>query len=187
MLNMAFFKSLVKEHGKRYFEPVGKLMASLDKKSPSVTDVVKNYQTFLPYVNWMAKEAIIPKRGIRPIGFNKDLVNHAKFAIKGLQKSAWEISALMRKYQLGLADRQCRMSILSRKIQNLTTIMVTVCYAFAKGDQLSAEIANVSCDNLTNKITGNHPTDAQIKKSVMLGQKISEKDITSYNSVLMRY
>ena len=65
--------------------------------------------------------------------------------------------------------------------------MVTVCYAFAKGDQLSAEIANVSCDNLTNKITGNHPTDAQIKKSVMLGQKISEKDITSYNSVLMRY
>jgi hypothetical protein len=187
MLNMAFFKSLVKAHGKTFFEPVGKLMAQLGKKSPSLTDVVKNYKTFLPYVNWMAREAVLPKRGIRPIGFSKDLVRHAKFAIRGLQKSAWEISALMRRHQLGLADRQCRMSILSRKIQNLTTIMATVCYAFSKGDQLSAEIANVSCDNLVNKITGKHPTDAQIKKSVALGKKMGEKEITSYNSVLMGY
>ena len=187
MLNMAFFKSLVKEHGKTFFEPVGKLMAQLGKRNPSVIDIVKNYKTFLPYVNWMAREAVLPKRGIRPMGFNKDLVSHAKFAIRGLQKSAWEVSALMRRYQLGLADRQCRMSILSRKIQNLTTIMVTVCYAFSKGDQLIAEIANVSCDNLVNKITGKHPTDSQIKKSVALGKKISEKEIASYGSVLMRY
>jgi alkylation response protein AidB-like acyl-CoA dehydrogenase len=38
MLNMAFFKSLVKEHGSTFFEPVGKLMVDLGKKklNPSI-------------------------------------------------------------------------------------------------------------------------------------------------------
>jgi hypothetical protein len=112
MLNMAFFKSLVKEHGKTFFEPVGQLMSDLEKKSPSPMDIVRNYKTFMPYVNWMVKETFLPKGGIRPIGFNKHLVKHADFAIRGLQKSGQEISGLMRKYQLGLADKQCRMSIL---------------------------------------------------------------------------
>ena len=188
MLNMAFFKSLVKEHGVAFFEPVGHLMSDLGKKSLTPIDMVKNYKTFMPYAKWMVKEAVMPKSGIRPIGFNKNLVGHANFAIKGLQKSAWEISGLMRKYQLGLADKQCRMSIVSRKIQNLITIMVTVCYAFAQADYMSAFIADVSCENLKNKITGKHPTDSQIRKSVRLGEAISlKKGSRGYESILMKY
>ena len=188
MLNMAFFKGLVKEHGQTFFEPVGKLMANLGKRSPSILDVINNVETFMPYVKWMAKEKLIPKGGIRPIGFNADLVSHANFAIKGLQKSAWEISSLMRKYQLGLADKQCRMSILSRKIQNLITIMVTVCYAYAQAEPMQALIADVSCHNLRNKITGRHPTDAQIRKSVSLGEAIAnQKGERGYESILMKY
>ena len=186
MLNMAFFKSLVKEHGKTFFEPVGQLMSGLGKKSPSPMDVVRNYKTFMPYVNWMVKEMFLPKSGIRPIGFNEDLVKHANFAIKGLQKSGREISALMRKHQLRLADRQCRMSILSRKIQNLTTMMATVCYAFAKADYLTAQIADVSCENLRSTITGNHPTDLQIRKSASLGEKLCCEQV-SQKSILMTY
>ena len=30
MLGMAFFKSLVKEHGKRFFEPIGKAAAAAE-------------------------------------------------------------------------------------------------------------------------------------------------------------
>ena len=188
MLNMAFFNGLVKEHGQTFFEPVGKLMANLGKRSPSILDVINNVETFMPYVKWMAKEKLIPKGGIRPIGFNADLVSHANFAIKGLQKSAWEISSLMRKYQLGLADKQCRMSILSRKIQNLITIMVTVCYAYAQAEPMQALIADVSCHNLRNKITGRHPTDAQIRKSVSLGEAIAnQKGERGYESILMKY
>jgi len=186
MLNMAFFKSLVKEHGKTFFEPVGQLMSDLGKKNPTLVDVIKNRETFMPYVNWMFKEVVFPKGGIRPIGFNKALVSHANYAIKGLQKTAWEISSLMRKHQLKLADRQCRMSILSRKIQNLVTMMATVCYAFAKADTLTAHIADVSCDNLRNKITGDHQTDMQIRNSVSLGRELSSEDAT-FESVLMQY
>ena len=188
MLNMAFFKSLVKEHGVAFFEPVGRLMSDLGKKSLSPVDIAKNYKTFMPYAKWMVKEAVMPKSGIRPIGFNSDLVGHSNFAIKGLQKSAWEISGLMRKYQLGLADKQCRMSIVSRKIQNLITMMVTVCYAYAKADYMSAFIADVSCENIKNKITGKHPTDLQIKKSVRLGEAIaSKRGGRGYDSILMKY
>ena len=188
MLNMAFFKSLVKEHGMTFFEPVGHLMSDLGKKSLNPIDMAKNYKTFIPYAKWMIKEAVMPKSGLRPIGFNKNLVGHANFAIKGLQKSAWEISGLMRKYQLGLADKQCRMSIVSRKIQNLITMMVTVCYAFAQADYMSAFIADVSCENLKNKITGKHPTDSQIRKSVRLGEAISlKKGSRGYESILMKY
>ena len=188
MLNMAFFKSLVKEHGMTFFVPVGHLMSDLGKKSLNPIDIAKNYKTFIPYAKWMIKEAVMPKSGLRPIGFNKNLVGHANFAIKGLQKSAWEISGLMRKYQLGLADKQCRMSIVSRKIQNLITIMVTVCYAFAQADYMSAFIADVSCENLKNKITGNHPTDSQIRKSVRLGEALTlKKGSLGYESILMKY
>jgi len=188
MLNMAFFKSLVKDHGKTYFEPVGKLMAELGKKSLSPKDMIKNYGVFVPYAKWLFTEATTMKGGVRPIGFNKSLVRHANFAIKNLQSSAWEISSLMRKYQLKLADRQCRMSILSRKIQHLITMMVTVCYAFAKADTTTALIADVSCENLKNKITGNHPTDEQIRKSVNLGAILtSQYGDNGLDSILMRY
>jgi hypothetical protein len=188
MLNMAFFKSLVKEHGSTFFEPVGKLMVDLGKKSLNPVDVIKNYKTFAPYAKWMIKETILPKRGIRPIGFNSSIVNHANYAIRGLQKTAREISGLMRKHQLRLADRQCRMSILSRRIQHLVTMMATVCYAFAKADPLMATIADVSCENLKNKITGSHPTDLQIRKSVCLGKTLANPPNGSiYDSVLMKY
>ena len=188
MLNMAFFKSLVKDHGSTFFEPVGKLMSGLGKKSLSPVDIIKNYKIFTPYAEWLIKETILPKRGIRPIGFNSNIIDHANYAIRGLQRSALEISGLMRKYQLGLADKQCRMSILSRRIQHLVTMMVTVCYTFAKADPLMAAIADVSCENLKNKITGNHPTDLQIRKSVSLGKTLANpQDGSVYDSILMRY
>jgi hypothetical protein len=150
--------------------------------------MLKNYGVFVPYAKWIFTEATTIKSGIRPIGFNKNLVSHANFAIKNLQSSAWEISSLMRKYQLKLADKQCRMSILSRKIQNLITMMVTICYAFAKADTTMALIADVSCENLKNKITGNHPTDKQIRKSVDLGEILaSQYEDNGFDSILMRY
>lgn len=189
MLNMAFFKSLVKDHGAEYFEPVGKLMSQLGKKSPSPLDVIKNHKTFTPYAGWLFKEATAFKRGIRPIGFNKNLVKHANYAIKNLQRSAWDISSLMRKHQLKLADRQCRMSIVSRNIQHLITMMITVCYAYAKGDSLTAQVADVSCENIKNKITGSHPTDIQIKKSTSLGESLLKQEgaTLSTHPILMKY
>jgi hypothetical protein len=43
-------------------------------------------------------------------------------------------------------------------------------------DDLYIDIADVSLDDLTNKIKGKHPNDYQIKKAVKLGSRISESD-----------
>ncbi len=49
-------------------------------------------------------------------------------------------------------------------------------------------IADVSCENLKNKITGSHPTDEQIRKSVSLGAVLADQSGGSdLDSVLMRY
>jgi hypothetical protein len=183
MLNMAFFKSLVKEHGVKYFEPIGKAMMEAGIKKPSPVDVIKNYKVFLPYAKWLFKEKLYSKysASFNDQTFPPQLKNHADFAIENLQKVASEISSLMRRYQLRLADKQCRMSLLSHKIQNLITMLATLGYTATHYDEITEQIADVACDNLKNEILGKHPNDYQIRKSVKLGEKLSNEDFVCSN------
>ena len=190
MLNMAFFKTLVKDHGVKYFEPIGKLLAKKQRKKPSLANVVFNPHLFLPYAGWVTRNTLLPTPPVNVRHLPSRLTSHAQFAIKNLQRSRLEISKLMRRYQLKLPDRQCRMSILSRKIQHLITMLVTVGYTSSNYDQLTARIAEVACENLKNKILGCHPTDDQIKKSVKLGKQLGSQqwgNRTDIHTILMRY
>ena len=199
MLNMAFFKSLVKEHGLQYFEPIGQALAKTGKKNMSLVDMAKNYKLFLPYAQWMLKETTYHKGAMRMDGLPLTLQAYAAFAAKNLQGTGKELSSLMRKYQLKLGDRQCRISLLSRKIQHLVTIIVTCTYASIFENDIVIRTAEVSCDNLYNNIIGRHPTDQQIKRSVLLGKEISEREYyissqgitrrreVNSDSILMRY
>lgn len=186
MLNMAFFKSLVKEHGLQYFEPIGQALAKTGKKNMSVVDMAKNYKLFLPYAQWMFKETTYHKGAMRMDALPHTLQAYAAFAAKNLQGTGKELSSLMRKYQLKLGDRQCRISLLSRKIQHLVTIIVTCTYASIFENDIIIRTAEVSCDNLYNNIIGRHPTDQQIKRSVLLGKEISWRKVNS-DSILMKY
>ena len=71
------------------------------------------------YAKWFLGE----KFGSRPApklpAMPGNLRGHAEWAADKLQESAMEISGTMRKHQLKLADRQCRMSELSSRIQSL--------------------------------------------------------------------
>ena len=69
-------------------------------------------------------------------------------------------------------------------------MLVTVGYTSSNYDNITAEIADVACENLKNKILGCHPSDAQIRKSVKLGEKLSDQqwgDRTDIRTILMRY
>ena len=190
MLNMAFFKTLVKDHGVKYFEPIGKFLAKKQRKKPIATDFFLRPHLFVPYATWVTKNTILPDPRVDISHLPSNLAAHAEFAIKHLQKSRVQISQLMRRYQLKLADRQCRMSILSRNLQHLITILVTVGYTSSNYDNVTAEIADVACENLKNKVLGCHPSDAQIRKSVKLGEKLSNQqwgDRTDIRTILMRY
>ena len=186
MLNMAFFKTLVKDHGTAYFEPVGRALAKSGKKSMSPMDMVKNYKVIAPYAAWMFNEITLYKKRMDISHVPYDIGEDVAFAATELQSTGWELSSLMRKYQLKLADKQCRISLLSKKIQNLITIIVTSTYASAIDDDLTYRICKVSCDNLSNSINGSLPTDDQIRRSVRLGKELSNRDV-AFDSILMKY
>jgi len=61
----------------------------------------------------------------------KQLRRTCEFACERLQRMALEISSTMSRFQLKLADRQCRMAELSLRCQDLITILATSMYVRA--------------------------------------------------------
>ncbi len=177
MLGMAFFKSLVKQHGKTYFEPIGRALAALGVRQPNLWNpahLAKLGPAMSAYGKWLAAETLAP-RSCPPLPqLPTALVQHAQFAIRGLQRSGREISAAMRKHQLQLADRQCRMSELSQRVQNLVTILVTCLHAGRQNDELVRSAADVVCQDLARKLTGRRPSDAYFRTVTRLGQQIAD-------------
>ena len=78
----------------------------------------------------------------------------------------------MSKHQLGLADRQCRMSELSQRLQDAVTILCTSLYAAQQDDEVVRQAADVFCQDLTRKLTGKRPSDRYYRKVTKLGEAI---------------
>src|SRR5262245_3518941 len=119
ILGLGFFKSLIKDHGRTYFEPIGRALqgAGLRTLNPwSPAQLWSMRRPLLAYLEWSVKESLIPPRRPRLPEMPSELAFHARSAIRGLQASRMEISGVMRKHQLCLVDRQCRMAELSRRV-----------------------------------------------------------------------
>jgi alkylation response protein AidB-like acyl-CoA dehydrogenase len=187
MLSMAFFKSLVKQHGVQYFEPVGKALQAAGIKKPNMANPAHAWAlrgVLVPYAKWLAGECLRPKPRPQMPAMPEMLKNHAEFATKFLQSSPYEISyKTMSKHQLGLADRQCRMSELSQRLQDAVTILVTALYAARQNDEVVRQAADVLCQDLTRKINGRRPSDKYFKKVTKLGQVIVQGGFTSIAGV----
>jgi len=102
------------------------------------------------------------------------LAAHAQFAADALQRSRFDIDGLMQRHQLGLADRQCAMAALSRRIQNLIVMFNTCLWASRQDDELIHSAAEVLCNDLKSSHTGTHTTDAEYRTATGLGAKIAE-------------
>ena len=107
MLGMAFLKSLIKEHGKEFFEPIGRAIQASGIKKPNPMNPAHAWALRGPlanYAKWFLSESISsPARPALP-GVPDNLAAHARFAVNALQKSRMEISSAMRK----LAPRFCQ-------------------------------------------------------------------------------
>ena len=91
MLGMAFFKSLVKQHGTQYFEPVGKALVAAGMKTFSPLNPVhvwKLRQALVPYGRWWLGEILARKWRTELGPMPEPLREHADFAIRGLQAHA---------------------------------------------------------------------------------------------------
>ncbi|MCA9248178.1 MAG: acyl-CoA/acyl-ACP dehydrogenase [Planctomycetales bacterium] len=195
MLAMGFFKSLVKHHGKTYFEPIGKALQAAGIKVPNPLNPAHAWAlkgAVAPYMKWVVGQKLgsVGKPNLPPMPAN--LREHAEMASEQLQRSALEISSTMQKHQLALADRQCRMSELSQRVQDLVTILCTSLYASHQQDEVIQMAADVACDDLALRRSGKRPSDRYFRKITKLGATIADggfKSIAGYepDEIMMRY
>lgn len=186
MLGMAFFKSLVKQHGTQFFEPIGKALAKLGVKQPNPLNPAHAWALKGPLWNY-GKWFLGEKFGSRPAAklppMSSKLRAHAEWAADKLQESSLEISGTMRKHQLKLADRQCRMSELSQRIQSLIVVLCTSLYASRKTDEIIQESADLICTDLRREYSSRRVTDREFRLATSLGKKIAEGGIKSFTDV----
>jgi hypothetical protein len=195
MLGMGFFKSLIKEHGKTYFEPIGKTLASIGVRQPNLLNPAHAWALRGPmmnYAKWFLRETASRPSAPNLSGVPEALAAHARFASDGLQRSRLEISRAMRKHQLKLADRQCRMSELSQRMQDYVVILTTSLWAAGQGDELVRDAADLLCRDLTRKLTGRRASDRDFRAATKLGEAIEAggfKAIAGVDpgEILMRY
>jgi hypothetical protein len=120
------------------------------------------------------------------------LRTHAEFACRELQRMALEISSTMSKFQLALADRQCRMAELSLRCQDLITMLCTALYGARQENELVRDAADLLCQELAQKYTGQRPSNSYFRQVTKLGARIAEGGFPGLEGInggeiLMRY
>ena len=195
MLAMGFFKSLVKDHGKTFFEPIGKTLAAKGIKKPNPLNPAHAWalrHAAWPYAKWMLSRRFSRTRRPALPPMPGALRQHAEFASSELQRMALEISGTMSKFQLALADRQCRMAELSQRCQDLITILATSLYGARHESEMVRDASDILCQELTQKYTGRRPSNKFYRQVTELGAAIADGGFESLagidaGEILMRY
>jgi hypothetical protein len=175
ILGLAFFKSLVKEHGKAFFEPIGKALQQSGIKSFSPLNPRHAWalrHELAAYSRWAMKQRFA--RRARPDVPTMDarLAGHVSFALDQLNGAPLEVSGVMRKHQLKLADRQCRMAELSQRVQDQTVILVTALWGARQKDEAAVAAADFLCQDLRRRLTGERPSDRYFRDAGKLADVI---------------
>ena len=195
MLSMAFFKSLVKQHGVQFFEPIGKALQAAGIRKPNLMNPTHFWAlkgALVPYARWLLAQKL--RSPISPAlpPMPETLRNHAEFAAERLGRLPVEISGTMSKHQLALADRQCRMSELSQRVQNLVIMLATSLYAAGQHDDVIRDAADCLCQDLTQRHLGRRPSDRYYRSVTRLGEAIADGGFRSIaglhpDEILMPY
>lgn len=192
MLGMAFFKSLVKEHGRHFFEPIGQTLHDKGIKHPNMANPAHAWALKGPlmhYAGWWFSEQTrlllhssantdafeqASRQGNATPGTINALRKQFTFATRFLRRSRLEISAVMRKHQLKLPDRQCRMAELSGRIQNAVVMLCTSLYGARHADPLVGSAAWSICSHLQRQLCGTRASDRDLRHLVKLGESIAD-------------
>ncbi len=178
MLGMAFFKSLIKEFGKQFFEPIGRAIQASGIKKPNPMNPAHAWalrSALVPFGKWRIGQMLTPtsQPDFKGQSIPPALAAHAQFAVDGLERGRLEIADVMTKHQLRLADRQCRMAELSQRLQDEVVILATSLWASRQSSEIVQSAADILCQDLTRKITGKRPTDAYFRAVTKLGETVA--------------
>ena len=102
------------------------------------------------------------------------------------------VSGAMRKHQLKLADRQCRMSELSGQVQHLIVMLCTALHAAKQQDEVVQLAADVICGDIRRDLEGRRPSDRDYRRVNELGGAIVDGGFRSIaglepDEILMSY
>lgn len=195
MLGMAFFKSLVKQHGRTYFEPLGKALQAAGIHHPNLANPAQLWRLrglLSKYAGWWLSHRFRPARRLELPALPAELREAAEFAADFLQHSSLELSGALRKHQLKLADRQCRMAELSGRVQTAVVILCTSLYGGRCESELVREAAGCLCRRLVDGLVRRRPDDRYFRKITELGAAIAEQGFDRLDQIvpgpiLMRY
>ena len=186
MLGMAFFKSLVKAHGKEYFEPIGQILYDAGIKKPNPLNPSHAWKLKGPmsaYARWWVGQRLSGAASPQLPRMPRDLRRYAADACQYLSSQCFEISGAMRTYQLKLADRQCAMTDLSRRIQNAVVILCTSLYAARRDDEPTQIAASAVCRELWQQLTGDRSTNRDWRRLTELGGALAESGWTELQGI----
>ena len=186
MLGLAFFKSLVKQHGLTYFQPIGTALerGQIKQFNPANPRHLWALRRELgAYTRWsVARRFAYPARP-ESLSLKGRFAEHVQFAQDRLGRFALEISGTMRKHQLKLADRQCRMTELSQRVQDSVVILVSALWGNAQGEHTRADAADILCQDLRRKLTGERPSDRYFRDCAQLADRIISGELEDLENV----
>lgn len=175
VLSLAFFKSLVKHHGLKFFEPIGKALqkAHIRTFNPlNPTHAWALRHELGAYGKWFLGQQLSKKTHTTLPSIAGNLAEHVDFAMNLLAGFPVEISTTMRKHQLKLADRQCRMAELSGRVQDAIIVLVTALWASKQKEEATVAAADLLCQDIRRKITGKRPSDRYFRDAARLADII---------------
>jgi hypothetical protein len=195
MLGMAFFKSLVKEHGMQFFKPIGealqrKQIRDFSPKNPMHLWALR--KELMAYQKWSVGQKFKGRDHQTVPNMDPRLGQHLSFALNSFGRFAGEISHTMQKHQLKLADRQCRIAELSQRVQDTVVMLTTTLWAHQQRDETSRMAADILCQDLHRKLTGERPSDNYFRDCNKLADAIIDGnwDVLAdapQDKILMRY
>jgi hypothetical protein len=194
VLGLAFFKSLIKDHGKQFFEPVGQALKRCGMKAFNPRNPIhawKLRKEAIPYAKWMFGNWIKPGGRAAVPAMDSRLSRHVDFALSQFRKAPGMLSGVMRQHQLKLADRQCRMAEVSDRIQSIVVLLVTALSARGKSETHIAA-ADIVCQDLRRKLTGERVSDSYFRDASKLADQVvvgGFEQLTGVprEEILMRY
>jgi len=186
MLGMAFFKALAKNHGSTYFEPVGLALQkhgirAFNPVNPGHAWALRS--ELLKYMGWYISRVASGKDKREVSDMDPRLNEHINFALEQLHQHPLELSEAMVTHQLKLPDRQCRIAEMSQRVQDTITILVTASWAHELKDKVMTAAADILCQDLTRKLTGERVSDSYFKACSKLADMVIEGEFKDLQTI----
>src|SRR5262249_18583746 len=124
------------------------------------------------YAKWKMAQMVQGRDRQTVSGMDRRLQEHVDWALQAFGDLRKEISGAMVKHQVKLADRQCRIAELSQRGQDVVTLLVTTLWAHQRKSETTTMAADVLCQDLRRKLTGQRPSDAYFKQVSQLADAV---------------